>query len=179
MARASSFRDLVVWQRAMTVASMAYGFTKYWPAEHRFGIASQIQRSAVSVPSNIAEGYERRSRLDYLRFLAIAAGSLAELETQVRLAARIGLSTGLSQPLIDRIHEVARIIRGIERALKATRTSKAIKQPRSIAVPATKAASRRSTARQHNEDRAAEIPSAPNVSISRALSPKPEEPRPC
>ena len=127
MARASSFRELVVWQRAMTVASMAYGFTKGWPAEHRFGIASQIQRSAVSIPSNIAEGYERRSRAEYLRFLAIAAGSLAELETQVRLATRIGLDSPSSQPLIERIHEVGRIIRGMERSLKAPRTTKPTK----------------------------------------------------
>jgi four helix bundle protein len=115
---------LVVWQKAMRVASLAYRLTKGWPAEHRFGIASQIQRSAVSVPSNIAEGYERRSRAEYLRFLSIAAGSLAELETQVRLAAMVGLSPDGAGPLIERIHEVGRIIRGIERSLKAPRTSK-------------------------------------------------------
>jgi four helix bundle protein len=74
----------------------------------------------VSVPSNIAEGHERRSRAEYLRFLAITAGSLAELEIQVRLAA-VGITSMPSQPLIERIHEVARIIRGIERGLKAPR----------------------------------------------------------
>jgi four helix bundle protein len=118
MAKVSSFRELVVWQQAMAMASLAYAYTRRWPVEHRFGIASQIQRSAVSVPSNIAEGHERRSRAEYLRFLAITAGSLAELEIQVRLAA-VGITSMPSQPLIEHIHEVARIIRGIERGLKA------------------------------------------------------------
>ena len=127
MAKISSFRELMVWQKSMAVASMAYAFTRGWPAEHRFGIASQIQRSAVSVPSNIAEGYERRSRAEYLRFLAISAGSLAELETQIRLATRVGLGNATSEALIARIHEVGRMIRGIERSLKAPRTSKPIK----------------------------------------------------
>jgi four helix bundle protein len=118
MRKVSSFRELVVWQKAMAMASLACAYTRRWPAEHRFGMASQIQRSAVSVPPNIAEDHERRSRAGYLRFLAITAGSLAELKIQVRLAA-VGITSMPSQPLIERIHEVARILRGIERGLEA------------------------------------------------------------
>ena len=81
-----SFRDLESWQRAMELAVACYRFAQRLPRHEQFGLASQLRRAAVSVPSNIAEGYGRRARGDYLRALSIARGSLMEVETQLSLA---------------------------------------------------------------------------------------------
>jgi len=86
---ATSYRELVVWQKAMSLAEAAYAVAGLLPDSERFGLSSQIRRAAISVPSNIAEGHERRSRAEYRRFIAIACGSLAELETQLELANRL------------------------------------------------------------------------------------------
>lgn len=112
------FEQLIAWQKAMDLAAETYAVTATWPRDQRFGLCSQAQRAAVSVPANIAEGHERRSRKEYRRFLAIAAGSLAELETHLRLAQRIGLSNlRSSEDALSLCREVGRIIRGIERGL--------------------------------------------------------------
>ena len=81
---------LEVWQEAMQLVEMVYVATATFPAEERFGLTAQIRRSAVSVPSNIAEGAARRSTPEYLRFLSIARGSLSEMSTQLQIAARLG-----------------------------------------------------------------------------------------
>ena len=78
------FRELKVWQHAMDLAEEVYRFTATLPAEEKFGLVSQIRRAAVSVPSNIAEGNSRATRGEYLQFLGIARGSLAELQTQLQ-----------------------------------------------------------------------------------------------
>ena len=102
----------------MSLAADVYSETSGWPAAHRFGLSSQTQRAATSVPANIAEGYERHSPKEYQRFLAIACGSLAELETHLRLASLVGIDQHeRCETLIERTREVARIIRGIERGL--------------------------------------------------------------
>lgn len=85
-----SYRDLEVWQRAFELSLAVYDATRQMPADERFGLTSQIRRSAVSVPSNIAEGFGRGSRVDYTRFLKMARGSLYELETQLLIAASRG-----------------------------------------------------------------------------------------
>ena len=84
-------KDLLVWQRAMLLAEAIYTVTKSFPKEERFGLVAQMRRAAVSVPSNIAEGAARRTQAEYVNFLHIARGSLAELETQALLAERLGL----------------------------------------------------------------------------------------
>jgi four helix bundle protein len=81
-----SYQDLVSWQQAMELALACYRLAKAFPASERFGLASQLTRAACSVPSNIAEGYGRRGRADYLRCLSIARGSLMEVETQLLIA---------------------------------------------------------------------------------------------
>jgi four helix bundle protein len=81
---------LEVWQDAMELVVLTYRFSQQFPDSERFSLTSQIRRAAVSVPSNIAEGAARRSRPEYLRFLSIARGSLAELATQVQIAVRLG-----------------------------------------------------------------------------------------
>ncbi len=85
-----SYRDLIVWQKSMSLVMMLYGATKGFPKEEAFGLTSQIQRSAVSIPSNIAEGYGRNSTGDYARFLQIASGSLYEFQTQLEISFQLG-----------------------------------------------------------------------------------------
>ncbi len=116
----TSFRDLEVWQRAMDLSVEVYELTRDFPREEVFGMASQLRRAAVSIPSNIAEGQGRSGSLEFQQFLGIARGSLCELQTQLEIAQR----TGLGNP--DRIvqaiklsHEVGRLLYGLLRSLKA------------------------------------------------------------
>jgi four helix bundle protein len=85
------YRDLDVWQLSMTLVERVFELTARLPDAQRFGLVSQMQRAAVSIPSNIAEGHAKRSGKDYQRHLKIAAGSTAELETQIELCVRLGL----------------------------------------------------------------------------------------
>jgi four helix bundle protein len=96
---------LEVWQEAMQLVEMVYVATATFPAEERFGLTAQIRRSAVSVPSNIAEGAARRSTPEYLRFLSIARGSLSEMSTQLQIAARLGYMKPIPavDALVDRV----------------------------------------------------------------------------
>lgn len=111
MAGASSHEDLIVWQRAMEVVEQIYAEARRFPAEERFGLTSQITRAAVSVPANIAEGHGRNGRREYAKFVSIAAGSLAELQTLVEVAARLGYCdrNGI-KPLRGQIDEVGRML---------------------------------------------------------------------
>jgi four helix bundle protein len=83
---AHSFRDLVVWQRAMQLTVAVYRLTQKFPREEIYGLTSQIRRSAVSVPSNIAEGHGRLNKGEYRQFLGVARGSNCELQTQLEIA---------------------------------------------------------------------------------------------
>jgi four helix bundle protein len=78
----NSYKDLVVWQESMTLVRLVYQATKQLPKSELYGLASQLQRAAVSIPSNIAEGYTRKGRAEYIQFLSMAYGSAAEVETQ-------------------------------------------------------------------------------------------------
>ncbi|MEJ7746020.1 MAG: four helix bundle protein [Luteimonas sp.] len=90
--KARPHERLDVWQDAMSLVEAIYRLTSAFPDSERFGLVSQMRRAAVSVPSNIAEGAARRSTLEYLRFLSIARGSLAELDTQISIASRLGFT---------------------------------------------------------------------------------------
>lgn len=85
----SNFRNLIVWQKSMTLVTKIYNTTKKFPSEEQFGITSQIRRSAISIPSNISEGFGRNSDKEYLRFLNISVGSLFELQTQLEISKNI------------------------------------------------------------------------------------------
>lgn len=85
-----SHKKLDVWQRALTLAEVTYGITQTFPAEERYGLAAQMRRAAVSILSNISEGAARRTRPEYVHFLHVARGSLAELDAQLELATRLG-----------------------------------------------------------------------------------------
>src|SRR5579862_7466163 len=85
-----NYRDLIVWQKAMDLATLVYQSTESFPQKEVFGLTNQLRRAAVSIPSNIAEGQGRNSNLDFRRFLGISRGSLQEVETQLELARRLG-----------------------------------------------------------------------------------------
>lgn len=85
----SNFRNLLIWQKSMSLTTNIYNSTKKFPKEEFFGLTSQIRRSSISVPSNIAEGFGRDSNKEYLRFLNISIGSLFEMQTQLEIAKNI------------------------------------------------------------------------------------------
>ena len=85
-----SFRDLLVWQKGILLVKEIYRATGEFPREEVYGLTSQLRRAAVSIPSNIAEGYGRRATVDYIRFLKIASGSLYESQTQLEIAKELG-----------------------------------------------------------------------------------------
>ena len=109
----TSYRDLTVWQDGMNLAVRIYAVTKAFPAEERFGIVQQMRRAAVSIPSNIAEGYGRQTPRQRYNFLENALGSVFELETQTELSSRL-------QFLPDEaFQQLADTIRGIGKGLMA------------------------------------------------------------
>lgn len=104
----------------MDLVEAIYAFSKALPDEERFGLVSQLRRAAVSVPSNIAEGYGRGTTKDYIRFLRASRGSLYELDTQVLLTTRLGLAPReKAQPVSDLINECGRILAALIRSLEA------------------------------------------------------------
>jgi four helix bundle protein len=117
MANKYTFRDLVVWQKAIRLSTTVYEMTRLLPEDERYGLKSQLRRAAVSVASNIAEGNARDTRRDFMKFLAIARGSLAELETQFIIAAELRLLSEL-KTVMDDIQEVRRLLQGLIRSLR-------------------------------------------------------------
>lgn len=109
--------DLKVWQLAMDLVTDIYAITKLFPDSEKFALASQMQRAAVSVPSNIAEGAGRESVADFARFLVIARGSLSELETQLLISQRLGYVDNVSE-LLSRIKEIFKLLKGLIRKLQ-------------------------------------------------------------
>ena len=120
MAPIRSYRDLEAWKRAMELAEGCYRFTDTFPKAEVFGLAAHIRKSAVSIPSNIAEGHGRRSTTAYANFVGIAMGSQAELETQIELARRLGFGKDADAvKLLEAAAEVGRILHGLRLALGA------------------------------------------------------------
>ena len=89
MAYIKSYRDLIVWQKSIKLVTEIYIATKSFPTDEQYTLTSQLRRCAISIPSNIAEGYGRNSTADYKRFLQIATGSLFELQTQIEIAVNL------------------------------------------------------------------------------------------
>lgn len=111
-----SYRDLVVWQKAMDLVIAVYELTSKFPKEEVYGITSQMRRAAISIPSNIAEGKYRGTRKDFAQFLRIAFGSGAELETQLEIARRLDLISEKeyqqTQSLLDEIMKMLNVFIG-------------------------------------------------------------------
>ncbi|QDU09072.1 four helix bundle protein [Gimesia aquarii] len=114
---AKHYRELIAWQKAMSMVTHIYETTKTFPHDEKYGLVSQIRRSAVSVPSNIAEGQARNSSGEFIQFLGIARGSTAELTTQLLIAANLGYinKTDKALPIVE---EVGRLLSGLIKSLK-------------------------------------------------------------
>jgi four helix bundle protein len=116
--KSQNFRDLDIWQEAMEVARRIYEVTTTFPEEERQGLTAQIRRSAVRIPSDIAEGSERRIRREFRSLLTQSLGHLAELETQLSLASDLGfLPKDAHDEAVDRLHNLSGQIRDFMKGL--------------------------------------------------------------
>lgn len=114
-----SYRDLIVWQKSMALTVEIYRLTRKLPVREQFGLVSQLQRAAVSIPANIAEGHSRGSRGDYRRHVSVARGSLAELETHLELTRLLGLAPeGATASAETLATEVGRMLSALLHRLK-------------------------------------------------------------
>jgi four helix bundle protein len=122
-----SYRKLKVWQRSMDLMVEVYKLTDHLPTSERFGLAAQARGAAVSVPSNLAEGYGRMHRGDYCRHVSIARGSLMELETQLIAMVRLGfLTREVVAPVWQTAQEVGRMLTELHRSLQRTPSNPAL-----------------------------------------------------
>lgn len=114
-----SYQDLEVWKKSIRLVKVAYGLASTFPKTEQFGLISQIQRSATSIPTNIAEGRCRSSRKEFAFFLRISAGSLAELETHLFVAIELGyLDVATCKEFFDQASEIGRMINGLLNSLQ-------------------------------------------------------------
>ena len=104
------YRDLLVWQKSMALFTEIYRLSKSFPKDETYGLTSQMRRCAVSIPSNMAEGYGRNSTNDYIRFLRVAVGSLYELQTQIEIALNLRY---LRKSAFSKLYESSREIEGM------------------------------------------------------------------
>ncbi|MEL7171024.1 MAG: four helix bundle protein [Bacteroidota bacterium] len=119
-----SYTDLLVWQRAMDLVDSVYAATRSFPKSEQFGLTAQVRRAVVSIPSNIAEGWGRPSRKDFLRFLYIARGSLYEVETQLRIAKRQGfLHDDDLTGMLSQAETLSKMLLGLTRSLEKRRAT--------------------------------------------------------
>jgi len=116
MSVVKTHKDLQVWQKAMDLVVEVYETTKKFPANEIYGLTNQIRRSVVSIPSNIAEGAARQTEKEFLQFLYIAYGSLAELETQLILATRLNYTETVHT---DALEQIRKMLSGLINNIKA------------------------------------------------------------
>ena len=119
MATIKTFRELLVWQKSMDLVEDVYKTMKTFPTEERYGLCDQIRRAAVSIPSNIAEGFGRDSNADFAHFLTIARGSLFELSTQLEIASRLGYLHP-SSGLYPQVQEIGKMLSSLRTRLKSS-----------------------------------------------------------
>ena len=116
MSNIKNFKDLTVWKDSSRIAVDVYKLCEILPDSERYGICSQMQRSAVSVPSNIAEGYRRNGRIEFKRFINISLGSAAELETQLYICSEV-YNTNVSE-LVQRVIVIQKQLLALQNTLK-------------------------------------------------------------
>jgi four helix bundle protein len=115
----NSYRDLRVWQEAMTLAESCYRLTGQFPRDEMFGLTSQIRRAAASVPANIAEGHGRENTGNFVQHLRVSQGSLKELETHLLLAGRVGILPAFnSEAVLAQCESVGKMLRALIRSLQ-------------------------------------------------------------
>ncbi len=111
---ARNYKDLLAWQKSMDLVEACYKLTMNFPATERYGLTDQLRRAAVSIPANIAEGQGRHYEAEFVRFLYIASGSLAELETHIYIAQRLGyLGLLETDQLLENAAEIGRMLNGL------------------------------------------------------------------
>lgn len=119
MAYIKSYKQLIVWQKSIQLVKNVYNLTEKFPSSEMFGLTSQMRRCAVSIPSNIAEGYGRKSKKEYLQFYSISYGSALELETQVIISKELGFVPKNSYKEIDMVlKEVASMLNAMMSKMK-------------------------------------------------------------
>ena len=122
MTALKSYQELEVWRKSIDWVEMIYRASKSFPPEERFGVTSQLRRAAVSVPSNIAEGAARTGTGEFLQFLSVASGSLAEVETQLILAYRLMMLPEQElQELLNQAEVISKMLGGLKRSLQLKR----------------------------------------------------------
>lgn len=120
MGEYTTFKDLTVWQKAMDLCDEVYVLSKLLPKEETYALAQQMRRAAVSVPSNIAEGYKRNTNKDFIQFLSVSSGSNAEVETQIYIAVRQNLiSEEHAKTALSLCTEVSKMLNALINRLKA------------------------------------------------------------
>jgi four helix bundle protein len=118
-AKIRDYKDLIVWQKSRELVKLVYALAATWPAAEKFGLMTQTQRAAISVPANIAEGHLRSSRKEFLQFLSIAAGSVAELETLLLLSVDVNYTQEKDcQKIFQLILEIRRMLFVLRKKLK-------------------------------------------------------------
>jgi four helix bundle protein len=119
MAKIDGFKDLIAWQKGMDLVVEVYRLSAHFPPDERFGLTAQVRKAAVSIPSNVAEGYARPSRADYVHFLDISRGSANEVETQLLAAVQLGFVTSeKARRALEMTNEEQRILNGLVEALE-------------------------------------------------------------
>ena len=114
-----TYKELIVWQKAINLVSMIYNNTKYFPKEEIYGLTNQIRRAAISIPSNIAEGFGRNSKKDFKRFLQISIGSVFEVQTQLEISKNLQYLFEENYKMIfDATREIEAMLASLIRKLK-------------------------------------------------------------
>ncbi len=115
-----SYQGLEVWKKSIDLAEQVYRASAQFPPEEKYGLTNQIRRAAASIPANIAEGAERNATREFLQFLGIASGSLAEVETFLILAQKLGMMSSEQSALLqEQAAEVGRMLNGLKRSLRS------------------------------------------------------------
>ncbi len=118
------FKDLIAWKKSISLVKAVYRITEGFPAHETYGLKSQLRRAAVSIPSNIAEGQSRFSRVEFRHFLRNAKGSLGEVETQLIIAHELGyINPAQLRPLTAGIEELGRLISGLINSISAAKAA--------------------------------------------------------
>ena len=118
MNAASNHRELIAWQEAVLLVEMVYRETAAFPREEVYGLSAQLRKSAVSIPSNIAEGAGRNTSKELVQFLGIANGSRSELDTQLFIASRLGL-IGTNSPIFGQLERVGQLLTALRKSVQS------------------------------------------------------------
>ena len=117
----ASFKDLIVWKKAIELVTDVYKMTQGFPSKETFGLTSQMRRAAISIPSNIAEGSSRRTARDFAQFLHVALGSATELETQLIIARNLDyLERGIYDQATSKLSEICKMLHGLLKKIRPT-----------------------------------------------------------